>query len=71
MEQYSIDRQTAMDCIGKLHDDLVEQFFATWKKIPTFGGPVDREIRTYVDGLANWVRGSDCWSFEVCRRLYL
>ncbi|KAF8520670.1 terpenoid synthase [Gautieria morchelliformis] len=67
MEQYNIDRQMAMDCMGKLHDDLVEQFLATWKKIPTYGGPVDREIRTYTDGLANWVRGNDSWSFECTR----
>jgi hypothetical protein len=66
MEQYNIDRQTAMDCIGKLHEDLAEQFLAAWKEIPTYGGPVDREIRTYTDGLAYWVRGNDCWDFEVC-----
>ncbi|KAF8511105.1 terpenoid synthase [Gautieria morchelliformis] len=67
MDQYNVDRQTAMDCIGELHDDFVEQFLATWKKIPTFGGPVDEDIRTYTDGLANWIRGCDCWSFECAR----
>ncbi|KAF8520672.1 terpenoid synthase [Gautieria morchelliformis] len=67
MDQYNIDRQMAMDCIGKLHDDFVEQFLATWEKIPTFGGPVDQEIRTYLEGLARWIRGNESWSFECTR----
>ncbi|KAF8481434.1 terpenoid synthase [Gautieria morchelliformis] len=54
MEQYNTDVQTAMNCIGQLHDELAEQFSDVWMKIPTFGGPVDREIRTYLDGVANW-----------------
>jgi Delta6-protoilludene synthase len=68
MEQYKTDAQTAMNCVGTLHDELSEQFCDAWMKIPTFWGPVDREIRTYLDGLANWVRANDTWSFEVCRR---
>jgi hypothetical protein len=27
---------------------------------------VDREVRIYLDGLGNWVRANDTWSFEVC-----
>ena len=65
MEQYKTDAQTAMNHIGKLHDELAEQFMDVWRKIPTFGGPVDREVRVYADGLGNWVRGNDTWSFEV------
>ncbi|KAF8474316.1 isoprenoid synthase domain-containing protein [Gautieria morchelliformis] len=67
MEQYNTDAQTAMNCLGKLHDELAEQFCDVWMKIPTFGGPVDREIRTYLDGVANWVRANDTWSFESMR----
>ncbi|KAF8493609.1 terpenoid synthase [Gautieria morchelliformis] len=67
MEQYNTDAQTAMNYIGKLHDELDEQFCDVWRKIPTFGGPVDREIRTYLDGVANWVRANDTWSFESMR----
>jgi hypothetical protein len=65
MHQYNMDAQGAMNWISDLHGDIVEVFFEIWKSLPTFGGPVDREIRTYVDGLGNWVRANDQWSFEV------
>ncbi|KAJ7443638.1 hypothetical protein B0H11DRAFT_2250555 [Mycena galericulata] len=64
MHQYSMDAQSAMNWIGDLHDDIVDEFLQVWKSIPTFGGPLDREIRTYADGLGNWVRANDAWSFE-------
>ena len=66
MHQFQIDVQKAINWISRLHDDLAEQFLEEWTKIPTYGGPIDREIRTYCDGLGNWVRGNDSWSFEVC-----
>jgi len=64
MHQYNLDTQGAMNWISDLHDDIVDEFLEVWKTVPTFGGPVDREIRTYLDGLGNWVRGNDSWSFE-------
>ncbi|KAJ7637838.1 terpenoid synthase [Mycena rosella] len=65
MHQYNMNPQQAMNWIGDLHDEIAEEFLNTWDSVPTFGpGPVDREIRTYVDGLGNWVRANDQWSFE-------
>jgi hypothetical protein len=65
MHQYQMDAQQAINWIGALHDKIVDEFLETWQTFPTFGGPVDREIRTYLDGLGNWVRANDAWSFEV------
>jgi hypothetical protein len=65
MHQYNLDAQGAMNWISDLHDGIVDEFLQVWKALPTFGGPVDREIRTYADGLGNWVRANDQWSFEV------
>ncbi|KAJ6555586.1 terpenoid synthase [Mycena vulgaris] len=64
MHQYHMNAQQAMNWISDLHDDIVKEFLDAWDSLPTFGGPVDREIRTYVDGLGNWVRANDAWSFE-------
>ncbi|KAJ7650918.1 terpenoid synthase [Roridomyces roridus] len=64
MNQYRMDVQDAMNWIGDLHDKIVDEFMVTWRSFPTFGGPVDREIRTYLDCLGNWVRANDSWSFE-------
>ncbi|KAJ7664100.1 isoprenoid synthase domain-containing protein [Mycena rosella] len=64
MHKYHMDVQQAVNWISDLHDRVVEEFLAAWEKLPTFRDPVDREIRTYVDGVANWVRENDAWSFE-------
>ncbi|KAJ7650985.1 terpenoid synthase [Roridomyces roridus] len=64
MNQYRMDVQDAMNWIGDLHGKIVEEFMETWRTMPTFGGPVDREIRTYLDGVANWVRANDSWNYE-------
>ncbi|KAJ6583837.1 terpenoid synthase [Mycena vulgaris] len=64
MNQHHLNVQQAMDWISDLHDNIVAEFLETWMTVPTFGGPVDREIRIYLDGLGNWVRGNDAWSFE-------
>ncbi|KAF7309111.1 Terpene cyclase [Mycena kentingensis (nom. inval.)] len=64
MHQYHLDVQQAMDWIGDLHDDIAADFLQTWHQIPSFGAAVDRDLRTYVHGLGNWVRANDSWSFE-------
>lgn len=66
MNQYQMGVQEAMNWISDLHDKLANDFLETWNDVPTFGGPVDREVRIYLDGLGNWVRANDTWSFEVC-----
>ncbi|KAF7317857.1 Terpene cyclase [Mycena kentingensis (nom. inval.)] len=45
MQQYAFGVQQAMDWILARHDALVDEFFATWNELPTFLGPVDRELR--------------------------
>ncbi len=64
--QFKFNLNDTLQWISDLYDNLVADFLAEWKNIPTFGGPVDREIRTYLDGLGNWVRANDSWCFEVC-----
>ena len=65
MHQFNLDPQGALNYISDLHDSLATQFLDEWKNIPVFGGPLDLEVRTYCDGLGNWPRGNECWSFEV------
>lgn len=65
MNQFKIAPQAAINYISDLHDKLAIQFLDEWKNIPTFGGPLDLEVRTYCHGLGNWVRANDTWSFEV------
>ena len=71
MHQFNMDPQTAMNYISDLHDKLARQFLDQWMRIPTFGGPLDLEVITYCDGLGNWVRANDTWSFEVRLQIFL
>lgn len=65
MHQHNLDVQGAINWISYLHDNIADEFCRLWARIPTFCSPVDREIRTYTDGLGNWIRANDQWSFEV------
>ena len=65
MHQFQMDIQSAINWISQLHDKHAAEFLECWKDIPTFGGPVDREIRIYLDTVGNWIRAYDCWTFEV------
>lgn len=71
MHQFKLDPQAAMSYMSDLHHDIATQFLDEWNKIPTFGGPLDLDVRTYCDGLGNWVRANDSWSFEVRFRILL
>ncbi|KAL4264339.1 Terpene synthase [Pleurotus pulmonarius] len=67
IQQFGVNVQDTMDHIGNLHDNLVDQFFDQWSRIPIFGSQLDEEVRAYCNMLGNWVRGSDSWSFESQR----
>ncbi|CAL1709814.1 unnamed protein product [Somion occarium] len=55
----------ALKWISKLHDDLVSKFLSALEEIPSFGNSaLDEEVSIYADGLGNWVRANDSWSFE-------
>jgi hypothetical protein len=61
--------QEAYDWIGSHHDSLAAEFLDLCDDISSFpeeGEAVNRELREYLDGLGNWVRANECWSFEVC-----
>ncbi|KAH8585340.1 terpenoid synthase [Bisporella sp. PMI_857] len=67
MVELDIPLQEAYDWIGHLHDDLVRDFLAEYTNFPSFpdeSETVNREIREYADGLGNWVRTNERWSFE-------
>ncbi|THH26436.1 hypothetical protein EUX98_g7752 [Antrodiella citrinella] len=67
MRQHNKSVQGAMDWIAVLHEKLVDQFLDTLKTLPSWGAAVDDHVARYVDGLGNWVRANDSWSFESQR----
>ncbi|KAI0706366.1 terpenoid synthase [Earliella scabrosa] len=64
MHQFNVDVQEAFDKIGKWRQELTDQFLEAYGKLPSWGPEIDEEVRRYVDGMGNWVRGNIAWSFE-------
>ena len=66
MHELQTDIGGALEWISKLHDQLSEQFLSDFAAVGSFGDPIlDAQVATYIDGLGNWVRANDSWSFEV------
>ncbi|KAJ7121824.1 terpenoid synthase [Mycena crocata] len=65
MHALGLDLNAALLWISDLHDKLVDRFLHAYQQIPHFSDPeLDAQVSEYVDGLGNWVRGNDVWSFE-------
>jgi hypothetical protein len=60
--------QDAIGRVSTIHDRLAAQFLAVFHSLPSFGSAaVDNMIQYYAEGLGNWIRANDCWSFETWR----
>ncbi|KAJ7737458.1 terpenoid synthase [Mycena maculata] len=64
MVQFKLDLDAVLDWISQFHDSLVAQFLMHARDIPSWGPVLDPQVGLYIDGLGNWVRANDCWSFE-------
>jgi len=69
MHEHNLDRQAAFDWLGHYSDNVISQFLTDREKIPSWGEAIDIQVRSYVDGLSQWIRGIDDWSTES-RRYY-
>ncbi|KAJ7120736.1 terpenoid synthase [Mycena crocata] len=65
MHALDLNLNQALAWIADLHDNLVVQFLGAYKRVPCFRNPaLDAQVLEYIDGLGNWVRANDSWSFE-------
>lgn len=64
MNQYGVDVHGAMDKIAEWHQDLADKFLAQYDNVPSWGAEIDAQLARYLDGIGNWVRANDTWSFE-------
>ncbi|KAF9528057.1 terpenoid synthase [Crepidotus variabilis] len=67
MQQYGFHLQDAFNWLGTYSDKIVAGFNKNIAVLPSFGDDMDLRVRTYVEGLAQWIRGEDDWSFESKR----
>ncbi|KAJ8593639.1 terpenoid synthase, partial [Rhizopogon salebrosus TDB-379] len=64
MHELDTDINGAMLWIADLHKETEMKFLEAMAALPTWGEPIDSQVRKYCDGLASWVRGNVEWSFE-------
>lgn len=65
--QEEIPLQAAVDRVAILTDGQVRRFIALEALLPSFGGPLDADVRRFVGVLRAWMRGNLDWSYESGR----
>ncbi|KAI0273275.1 terpenoid synthase [Russula aff. rugulosa BPL654] len=67
MNEKGVDLDGALDALAKYNDEVLSKFQAQRHMLPSWGPDMDRIVNEYVERLAYWIRGHDCWSFESRR----
>jgi len=64
MNELHTDVSGAMEWVAMYHKELESRFFCALRSIPRWEEPIGWWVVEYCDGLGNWVRANDTWSFE-------
>ena len=67
MNEKGVDLVGALDWLAKYNDEVLSKFQAQRVMLPSWGPDMDHVVNEYVERLAYWIRGHDCWSFESRR----
>jgi Delta6-protoilludene synthase len=67
MNEKGVDLDGALDWVEEYHEQVLSEFRAQYRVLPSWGPTVDLKIKTYVERLACFIRGIDCWAFETER----
>ncbi|KAG6917178.1 hypothetical protein DXG01_003614 [Tephrocybe rancida] len=67
MRQFDTDFLGAMDWVTNYHAEVEMKFLDGLKRVPSWGSKIDRQMKQYLYGLANWPRCNDSWNFESGR----
>ena len=67
MRERGLDVQGAIDWLDRYIADALAGFLDNATNMPSWGKDIDRQVKIYIDGVAQWVRGTDDWTFESGR----
>ena len=67
MNEHHLDLHDTLTWLETYTDAIVFRFLSNIKHIPSWDPDTDRRVQKYVDGLGQWVRGNDDWSYESKR----
>ncbi len=64
MKEMKCDLHDALLWVEDLYRSTRNKFLTLWTEIPSWGPETDAIASHYLHGIANWVRGNECWNFE-------
>ena len=67
MNEKGVDLNGALHWVSEYHGQILSQFQAQYHTLPSWGTTIDSKVKTYVERLAHFIRGIDCWAFETER----
>jgi len=67
MNEKGVDLHGALDWVAEYHRQVLSEFQAQYRTLPSWGPAIDLRVKTYVERLACFIRGIDCWAFETER----
>lgn len=67
MNEKGINLEGALDWVAKYHEQILSEFQAQYQALPSWDAAIDPRVKTYIEGLAYFMRGIDCWAFETER----
>jgi hypothetical protein len=67
MNEKGVDLDAALKWLAEHNEELLCRFQAQYRMLPSWGPEMDPIVAAFVERLAYWIRGLDCWSFETER----
>lgn len=67
MKERDLDIQGAIDWLERYAAGVHAGFLDNVAQLPSWGEETDKKVKVYVNGLAQWIRGNDDWTFESGR----
>jgi hypothetical protein len=67
MNEKGVDLAGALDWVSEYHEQVLSEFQSQYRALASWGPAIDFKVKMYVEGLASFIRGIDCWAFETER----
>ena len=67
MNEKGVDLDGALDWLAEYHEEVLSEFQAQYRALASWGPAIDFRVKKYVERLACFIRGIDCWAFETER----
>ena len=67
MRQFGLSLPDAVGWASERHKEIEEKFLDDLRNVPSWGDHIDSQDAIYIENIARWPRGNDCWSFEGAR----